>query len=462
MGAVCTQQGLGEKQRYVLIIFIKNFRSLTKACSPVRKSHVQALEAQIASLQQFIRSLRDADSQRREELLANFDLSVSSELDLSPESRQSTNGGIENSVSALTRSGQLRKLRGGSASHFYGVTSLFQFNSLEELGKLSPRTSFNVPNGASTLSSAVSRPDTHLKAHELQLDASRFDYTPRGDIVKKLLAAFFKNQYQYNICVYREFFLRDYDVGGGKYYSDLFLWAICATSALATDNSRCRLELSETFSQKAQSLLYSSLDSPDLTTLQALVLLGQLEISYGRSSKGWLLSGMASRLAHEMGLHIDPSNWNRSGEPPVDQEILRRVYWATFIVDTQLSLHFGRPPALFPYKSDVNDAIRLPYPREWELLLDKYIAKGVTTDTFEDGIAFVGSFIYQVDLYKILHSMVTQVLENRCANANSKLLTHNTRQIHLSLTRWSANLPAKFHWNQWVAGHIPACVLHLQ
>jgi hypothetical protein len=45
----------------------------------------------------------------------------------------------------------------------------------------------------------------------------------------------------------------------------------------------------------------------------------------GRTSKGWLLSGMAFRLAHEMGLHLDPNNWNESDASRVEREILRRT-----------------------------------------------------------------------------------------------------------------------------------------
>ncbi|KAL4934924.1 hypothetical protein BDV06DRAFT_229298 [Aspergillus oleicola] len=43
---------------------------------------------------------------------------------------------------------------------------------------------------------------------------------------------------------------------------------------------------------------------------KALVLIAQVEIGYGRNSKGWLLSGMAFRLAHEIGPHLDPKNWD--------------------------------------------------------------------------------------------------------------------------------------------------------
>ena len=329
-------------------------------------------------------------------------------------------------------------------AQFYGGTSLFHIPMSEQ-----PSAPFRKDNNCQMPSSP-------------KPDGAAFQYMPQHEVTKSMMTAFFREQYQYNMCVYREYFLQDYGTGKGRHYSDLLLYAICAMGSLAANDA----QLSNTFSSQAQYLLYSSLDNPSLTTLQALVLLGQVEIGHGRNSKGWLLSGMASRLTHEMGLHLDPNNWNgaaSAAELPVDKEILRRVYWATFAVDVQLSLYFGRPPALFPERSDVHNAIRLPYPAGWEILHNTYITKGVSTTTpREDGIAFVGSFLHRVELYKILHKMMTQVFENRHDNTNGILLVHATQRIQASLTKWASDLPSRLHWTQWSVGRIPACVLHLQ
>lgn len=79
---------------------------------------------------------------------------------------------------------------------------------------------------------------------------------------------------------------------------------------------------------------------------------------------------------------------------------------AAFIVDKQLSLYFGRPPALYPHGADVRNTIRIPYPPEWESLLDVYVSKGSSADNFEDGLATVASFTHQVELAKIFHTMI--------------------------------------------------------
>ncbi|KAF4883091.1 putative transporter [Colletotrichum fructicola] len=290
---------------------------------------------------------------------------------------------------------------------------------------------------------------------------SCFQYAPHDDVSQRLMASFFREQYPYNMYIYREYFLRDYDVGTGRYYSDFLLFAICAMGSLATGDPE-DIQLFDVFSAQAQQLLYSALDRPDLTSLQALLLLGQCEIGRGRASKGWLFCGMAFRLAHEMGLHLDPNNWNGTSEPDVDREILRRAYWAAFIVDKQLSLYFGRPPALYLYESDVRNTVRLPYPPDWEGLLDTYIAPGLSVTAFEDGIALVGALIHQAELSKIQHSIITELFENRRSRTHNANTAATVQKIHVSLTKWLASLPGKLYWNQWTVGQVPACVLHLQ
>ncbi|KAF2489528.1 hypothetical protein BU16DRAFT_531800 [Lophium mytilinum] len=427
------------------------------ALRPVRKGHVQALEGHVASLELLLRKVAAADNKQRDELLAEFKI-VSSAVNQSSPVQSIEGTGVNKGDLALarTRAGQMKKLRAKNASQFFGGTSLFHGHESVELPV--PLPDFSLEALSTPLSTV---PEVSPSSgNGLKLRNDHFPYRPHDEIPRRLLATFFQEQYYYNMCVYREYFLRDYHAGTGRYYSEVLLYAICAMGALACEDSSLR-ELSGTFSSHAETLLFDSLDNPDMTTLQALVLLGQCEIGYGKASKGWLFCGMAFRLTHEMGLHLDPNNWNNGTQPSVDTEVLRRVYWATFIVDKQLSLYFGRPPALYPYESDVRSTIRIPYPPEWEGLLDTYIGKRNTSTAFEDGIALIGSLTYQVELCKILHNIITNLYENRRVNADHAVIATTAQQIHVSLTTWLAGLPAKLHWNQWTVGKVPAYVLHL-
>ncbi|KAI0195075.1 fungal-specific transcription factor domain-containing protein [Xylaria flabelliformis] len=435
----CRRVGTGEKQR------------------PTPKSYVQALEAQIASLETFIQKLASSDDEQRQQMLDEFsrvlaptavegdEAEPSSSTKLAPAEEQ--NDGERLSPS---RAGQLRKTRSGSSAHFYGGTSLYHIRLSE--GGSSPVVVDSTLEGEITPTSI-----TETVFGQTLWNAYPIQFAPHDDVSQRLMAAFFKHQYQYSMCIHRESFLRDYDTGGGQHYSDLLLFAICATGALATNESF----MSDVFANQAQALLYPSLNHPDLTVLQSLILLGQLEIGRGRASKGWLFCGMAFRLAYEMGLHLDPTNWHNTEDLDVEREILRRVYWAAFVVDKQLSLYFGRPPALYPQVSDVRGTERIPYPPEWANLLDTYIAPDTSITAFEDGPSLVNALIYRIELYRIVHSMITEVFENRRTNAGGTVVAATITRIHVSLTKWLAGLPNNLNWNQWTMGQLSPWVYHL-
>ncbi|KHO11126.1 Heat-labile enterotoxin, A chain [Metarhizium robertsii ARSEF 23] len=432
------------------------------ARSRVSKSYVQALEGQISALEQVIRKLAIADSTERDEILLELSLSSAPEdgapLDKKPQPNPTGDHGV---AVARLRAGQLRRPRDGNAAQFFGGTSSFQIHFSRDETQTIPRTS---ANSDGTMVQADCQVNSMLEITDLALEESSssgsgcFQYAPHDQTSQTLMAAFFTEQYQYNMVVYREYFLRDYDVGSGRYYSDLLLYSMCSLSALLYDDF---FKLSDVFSGQAQALLFATLDKPDLTTLQALILLGHREIAVGQTSKGWLFCGMAFRLAHEMGLHLDPSNWDASTSSFRDREILRRVYWGIFIADKQLSLYFGRPPALYPSESDVRNTIRLQYPHDWQNLLETYICRGATVPEYENGVALVGSFIYQAELCKIIHVMIADLFENRRGDVDPAIAAAKSRKIHVSLTKWLASLPGTLHWNQWTVGQVPSPVLHL-
>lgn len=433
--------------------------SLTlKSPRPISKGYVQALEGQVASLELLLRKLAVADSAERDEMLSEIALSPPASLDITQKSQidHAKSNTDPKVVAAQVRSGQLRRPRSSHATQFFGGTSAFHIHLSQEVSLSPDEITTHLESNSTPLMMNI----PEVSASSSPRDPS-FVYAPHDETSQTCMAAYFKYQYQFHMLIYREYFLRDYDVGSGRYYSDALLFAICSLGAMQLDDSR---SVSDIFAHQAQQLIYAALDSPELTTLQALALLGYREIGVGHTSKGWLFAGMAFRLAHEMGLHLDPNNWDASteGASNRDTEILRRVYWAIFIADKQLSLYFGRPPALHPSESDVRNTIRLQYPPDWEGLLDTYICKGASATEFEDGVALVGSFIYQAELCKIAHLMITDLFENRRGNVDATVAAARSRQIHVSLTKWLSSLPGTLHWNQWTVGVVQPSVLRMQ
>lgn len=458
---------------------------------PVSRGYVQALEGQIASLEKFITKLITVDSNERDLLLKNFS-SSSNHLRVDAVVSAEATEASTSELPIRSRTGHLRKLKDGKTTEFYGATSFFQISPSQDQDPASSIVENAYDNEFLVEGEVILGPASLDDFATIGNSSSAF--SPQSDICRKLMARFFQHQYQYFMCLYREWFLRDFDAGAGPYYSDLLMYSICALGALASEEIALR-DLSGVFFNRAQELLYGgALESPNITTLQALLLLGHREIGIGKASKGWLFSGMAFRLAHEMGLHLDPNNWTGSDDSRIEREILRRTYWAAFVADKQLSLYFGRPPALvglfsymndvllcgscyyvqalacyyanslrqYPGESDVRDTERIPYPPEWASLLNTYIMQGTSETAYEDGLALVAGWVHQVELCKILHRMITEVFENRSGKADEIVLSTSVKEIHVALTKWSSDLPSKLHWNQWTVGPVPSLVLHLQ
>ncbi|CAM1509559.1 Fc.00g032980.m01.CDS01 [Cosmosporella sp. VM-42] len=92
--------------------------------------------------------------------------------------------------------------------------------------------------------------------------------------------------------------------------------------------------------QEAKRLVEHELKMPGgLPSIQALILLGDLECAIGNYNTGWLYAGMASRLCFDLGLNQD------SAEPDLlrlDVEVRKTVLWACVTIDRYWGLFLGR------------------------------------------------------------------------------------------------------------------------
>lgn len=132
-------------------------------------------------------------------------------------------------------------------------------------------------------------------------------------------------------------------------YSEVLLNAICAVGAALTPRQQTNLPepLVEFFNSRARALLEAEMDSPTLSTVQALVILSGVEAVLTRDARGWLYSGMAVRLATDLGLHLDAQPYVAAGVIDAEEATLRStIFWGTFIHERMWSLYMGRPISL--------------------------------------------------------------------------------------------------------------------
>ncbi|KAK3630896.1 hypothetical protein LTR56_017169 [Elasticomyces elasticus] len=130
------------------------------------------------------------------------------------------------------------------------------------------------------------------------------------------------------------------------FYSEVLMNAICALGAALDDRRHPGLpsQLSELFAKRAKAILELELEEPRVATVQGLAILSCHEAAMTRDTMAWVFSGMAVRLAFDLGLHAATRSYVEEGVMNEDEARSRsNTFWGVFINDNVLSLNLGRP-----------------------------------------------------------------------------------------------------------------------
>jgi hypothetical protein len=128
------------------------------------------------------------------------------------------------------------------------------------------------------------------------------------------------------------------------FYSPALLFAIMAVSAPNTDSPLLGSDVDGNgFMSRARILIEHELDSAEVTTAQALVLMGVREASIGRDSRGWIYNGMSLRIVIDLGLHCDDTSRFKAGEFSDDElKVRNTTFWGCYIYDKYVFLRRNR------------------------------------------------------------------------------------------------------------------------
>ncbi|KAK6004300.1 hypothetical protein QM012_009150 [Aureobasidium pullulans] len=142
--------------------------------------------------------------------------------------------------------------------------------------------------------------------------------------------------------VYRPAFMRDMTTGG-TYYSEFLLCVLCAHSSKYQDG-----QYSELLLTRVRNLLGLAIQQPSsIPTVQALLQFSARELAQGSISQAWVYSGIAFRMATDLGLQHNGSVISSlKSLSPVDLEVRRRLFWSCYFWDKAISMYTGRLPAL--------------------------------------------------------------------------------------------------------------------
>lgn len=184
--------------------------------------------------------------------------------------------------------------------------------------------------------------------------------TADADLIRHLLNHYFTWHYTFFTILPRTAFERDFAQGqrgysrASQYCTPLLVNAMLALGChfSSAPGARADPEDSATagdhFFNEAKRLIYENdlLDIPRLSTIQALALMSVREAGCSREARGWVYSGMAFRMACDLGLSFNSSASvsSKHASAVSDEEELdaRRItFWGCFMIDKYASPDFG-------------------------------------------------------------------------------------------------------------------------
>ncbi|GAA5863244.1 hypothetical protein JCM8547_002875 [Rhodosporidiobolus lusitaniae] len=148
----------------------------------------------------------------------------------------------------------------------------------------------------------------------------------------------------------------------------MLVLSICALAArfsmspaiTGTDTTRSPGLYGVPFADRAKKMILPLLGFPSTRTVQSLLLLSWSEFGQNNDGSFWSLSGMAMRMAVDLGLQLDIE------QPHLDareQAVNRLTWWACLAHDRMLSLGTGRPVMVKSYE------VTTPFPSEEDISL---------------------------------------------------------------------------------------------
>lgn len=118
--------------------------------------------------------------------------------------------------------------------------------------------------------------------------------------------------------------------------------------------------LGEIYTERAIAALNMNEMESSLQKVQALFMLTLRDVAQGTTSRGWMFSGMATRMAFDLQLHQPSKVFKSPRVNPILQQEQRRTIWCCYVLDKSMSLFLGRPAMI-----KFND-IETPLPSHWE------------------------------------------------------------------------------------------------
>ncbi|KAI9484563.1 fungal-specific transcription factor domain-containing protein [Zychaea mexicana] len=285
--------------------------------------------------------------------------------------------------------------------------------------------------------------------HSIQQRVDPFEMPP-DDLSKHLLELYFEYFYPFIPLLHKKSFIESLN-SKDKPPSPLLLNAIYAVASRVSPDPRVRADpdhpdtAGDVFFERARLLLDFEWNNFRVSTVQSLLLMSSHQNGALKPTRGWIYSGMAFRMAQNLGLHRNCDTWNLSAAQKEDR---KRAFFCCFVIDRLTCAMHGRAPMIderdydtpYPTEQDEDDLNRTPR------IMDNFIALVKLCEILGDVLR---------DLYMVKGRKQLSVM----ATPDSVIST-----LDRALNQWMAKLPPSLRYrppNTRLAERAPAPALEL-
>ncbi|KAK7215928.1 hypothetical protein V2G26_003931 [Clonostachys chloroleuca] len=227
----------------------------------------------------------------------------------------------------------------------------FQIADGGEVRFFGSRSNFNLLQTAML----SSRSSQEIQMEGFKAAVSRMEPLDLGsELQTHLLDLFWRWQNQWQYFVSRKLFTSSQASSGGAdfgpFHSPLLLTAINALASRYSDRLEVRKDVGDPntagdhFVEQVKIMLQYECEAPTTRTVQAVLLLSLCETARDKEALGFMYCGMATRMALNLGLHVDCSKCVPAGLlTPEEVEDRRVTWWGIYMLDKLFNIGLGRP-----------------------------------------------------------------------------------------------------------------------
>ncbi|KAI8358761.1 fungal-specific transcription factor domain-containing protein [Mortierella sp. GBAus27b] len=271
--------------------------------------------------------------------------------------------------------------------------------------------------------------DSDLWSHSLQMTSER--ELPSRDEMDYLLGLYFRYMYPFAPMFIRKTFMDNYRQNRPDLSQILILNAIFCNACWYSDDPVVKQDSTKYFN-RAKIILDETYHVSRISTIQALLLMAHHQYATGNYSGGWLYTGMAQRIAFDIGLHRQ----DVQSDEPEQAEIRKRVWWALYMSDRLGSGILGRPMTI----RDEGFHVAMPS-EDW---IPEVLGEDVIEYPNEPETVICCRLLWSVKLFiqmgkvlNIMHCIEAEVNGSYLADVSKTQLP----QLHNNLTSWFLGLP---------------------